>query len=117
MLRNAGFARVLVEMGEIRALDDERRPWRVGLKDPEAPERISGVLPLADCALTTSAGYGTRFDTAGRHHHLFDSASGTSADTCLSVSVTAPRATTADALATALAVAVRRTRLFFVLPR
>ena len=52
-----------------------------------------------------SSGRATRFDAAGRHHHLFDPATGRSADRCASVTVVAPRATTADALSTALAVA------------
>ena len=46
----------------------------------------------------------TRFSADGRHHHLFDPANGQSARGLAGVSVTAPRATAADALSTALAV-------------
>jgi thiamine biosynthesis lipoprotein len=63
------------------------------------------TVDTVDVAIATSSGRGTRFDAAGRHHHLFDPATGRSADRCASVTVVAPRATTADALSTALAVA------------
>ena len=45
------------------------------------------------------------FDAHGRFHHLFDPATGDSARLCFSASAVAPNAMTADALATALAVA------------
>ena len=45
------------------------------------------------------------FDADGLFHHLFDPATGRSAGQCLSASAVAPSAMTADALATALAVA------------
>lgn len=102
LLRDIGFEQVLVELGEIRGLGG--RPWRIGLEDPEARGRIKGTIPLVDGAVATSGGYGTLFEPSGRFHHLFDPATGDSADTCLSVSVMATDATTADAAATALAV-------------
>lgn len=102
LLRDAGFERVLVELGEIRGVG--KKPWRIGLEDPQAPGSVVETLPLADAALATSGGYGTRFDPVGRFHHLFDPATGDSARKCLSVSVSAPDATAADAAATALAV-------------
>jgi thiamine biosynthesis lipoprotein len=62
------------------------------------------TFDAADMAIATSSGFATRFDAAGRHHHLFDPATGQSAHRCASVTVVAPRATAADAMATALAV-------------
>ena len=61
-------------------------------------------LPLVDAALATSGGYGTWFDPAHRHHHIFDPATGRSAHRHATVSVTAPRAMVADALSTALTI-------------
>ena len=63
------------------------------------------TLDAVEVAIATSSGRATRFDAAGRHHHLFDPATGRSADRYASVTVVAARATTADALSTALAVA------------
>lgn len=105
LLRDAGMTGALIDLGEIRALDmPGSEPWRIGLKDPRDPGKISAELPLRNGALATSGGYGTRFDAAGRFHHLFDPATGRSADRCLSATAIAPTAAVADALATALAV-------------
>jgi FAD:protein FMN transferase len=107
LLRAAGFASVLVQLGETfaGAPRSEGKPWQVGVPDPFAPDRMIESIDAVDLAIATSSGRATRFDAAGRHHHLFDPATGRSADRCASVSVVAPRATTADALSTALAVA------------
>lgn len=106
LLRAQGMDRVMVDLGEIRALGlhPDGRPWRVGLKDPADETRLSETLELADRAVATSGGYGTRFDAAGRFTHLFDPATGHSARHWAAVTVTAPDATTADALSTALSV-------------
>ncbi len=105
LLRHEGLTTVLVDVGEIRALDGpDDGPWRIGLEDPRHPERTVASLPLAGAALATSGGYGMTFDSDGRFHHLFDPATGDSARRCLSASAIAPDAMTADALATALAV-------------
>ncbi len=107
LLRAAGFASVLVQLGETvaGAPRSEGRPWRVGIPDPFAPDRVLETLDAVEVAIATSSGRATRFDAAGRHHHLFDPATGRSADRYASVTVVAARATTADALSTALAVA------------
>jgi thiamine biosynthesis lipoprotein len=106
LLREAGYASVLVQLGETvaGAPRQDGRPWRIGIPDPFAPERVLEAFDAADVAVATSSSLATRFDAAGRHHHLFDPATGKSADRCASVTVLAPRATTADALSTALAI-------------
>jgi len=105
LLRSEGLDSVLIDLGETRALGahPDGRPWRVGLADPSAPARIALRLDLSDGALATSGGYGTVFDPSGRHTHLLDPRSGLSAPVRRSVSVLAPRAATADAASTALA--------------
>jgi len=99
LLRGAGLAHVLIDLGEVRALDGrpDGTPWRVALGAADGP-----TIDLTDRAVTTSRPDGTRF--GGHFHHLFDPATGRSADRATAVSVIAPRATTADALSTALAV-------------
>jgi thiamine biosynthesis lipoprotein len=103
-LRAQGFDHVLVNMGEMRALQGhaDGTPWRVGVADPDQPWHSFLTLPLFDRAIATSGGYGTAFDASGRHHHLFDPRRGSSANYYRSVSVIAPDATTADALSTGL---------------
>lgn len=103
MLRNAGLDRALVDMGEIRGLNDnEAAPaWRAGLTDPRSAETLLDTVLLQNDALATSGGYGTWLDSSGRHTHLFDPKTGKSPTLYQSVSVRAPRATTADALSTA----------------
>ena len=105
LLRNEGLDDVLVDLGEIRGLGRhaDGRPWTVGLKDPLEPGRIVDTLTLENQALASSAGAATRFDLRGRHHHLFDPHSGTSANRYLGITVIAPTATTADALSTGFA--------------
>jgi thiamine biosynthesis lipoprotein len=95
LLRRAGVRDVLIQLGETRALGHrpDGRPWRIGIADPRAPERIARRLPLANRAVATSGGYGARFDRLGRHHHLFDPATGRSAGHYLAVSVIAADAT------------------------
>jgi thiamine biosynthesis lipoprotein len=97
LLRAAGITSSLVDMGEIRALGDAGgHPWRVAVKPDGA------VLALADRAVATSAAEGFRFDPAGRFGHILDPRSGLPAAAAARATVTAPEATTADALATAL---------------
>lgn len=104
LLRAEGMDHVLIDLGETRALGPhpDGRPWRVGLADPADQGRIAAHVPLADMALATSGGYGTRFEASGRHNHLIDPRTGRSAPALRSVSVLACDATTADAASTAL---------------
>lgn len=105
LLRNEGFDHVVIELGETRVLGThpEGRPWRVGLRDSEGG--TGRTIELIDQSSATSGGYGTVFDPTGTHHHLFDPDTGLSAHRLAEVVVIAPRATDADALATALFVA------------
>jgi FAD:protein FMN transferase len=106
ILRDQGCDRILADMGcsELRANGRhvDGRPWRVGLADPRRPQTLAVTLDLCDRALCTSGGYGTKFEASGRFHHLFDPATGGSADHYIAVSVFAPSAMIADALSTAL---------------
>jgi thiamine biosynthesis lipoprotein len=106
LLRDAGFERVLVQLGETFAglPPEPGAPWRVGVPDPAEPNSLLATLELSERALATSSGIGTRFDAEGRHHHLLDPATGRSASRYRSVTVIAARATVADASSTALAI-------------
>ena len=106
LLRDAGFASVLVQLGETFAghPPSDGRPWRIGISDPFAPDRWIETVDAVDLAIATSSGHATRFDAAGRHHHLFDPSTGQCANRCASVTVLARDAATADALSTTLAI-------------
>lgn len=101
-LKAGGVDRVLVDMGELRALGrhPDGRSWRVGLKDPVSPGDVSQIIDLDDRAVASSGGYGTRFGVHGQLHHLFDPRTGTSSVHHAGVTVLAPSATLADGLST-----------------
>ena len=106
ILRTNGCDRVLADMGrsEIRLVGHrpDGETWHIGLADPLAPGRIAITLNLADRCISTSGGYGTKFEATGRYHHLFDTRTGTSAGHYIAVSVIAASTMVADALSTSL---------------
>jgi thiamine biosynthesis lipoprotein len=115
-LRAAGAARFLVNAGgDIRTGGDrgDDSPWTVAVRDPgaAAPSWDSaawdeGVMPetisLRDGAVATSGSYEVYFDSERRAHHIIAADTGRSPHATLSVTVTAPDAVAADALATAV---------------
>jgi thiamine biosynthesis lipoprotein len=89
--------------GDIRA-NGEKRPgvaWTVAVEDPAKTGDYPAVLGMRGGALATSGIYERYFDKSRRHNHLIAPATGNSAAR-LSVTVKAPTAMQADALATAL---------------
>jgi thiamine biosynthesis lipoprotein len=107
MLRNEGFESAVVDLGEYRTIGrhPDGRPWRIGIRDGRHAGNIDRTIELEDTALAVSGGYGTTFEASGRFHHLFDPRTGASANSLVDVAVIGPRATAADALATAIYVA------------
>lgn len=107
VLRGHGFDRMLVDMGEPRALSTkpDGSAWRIGVANPADPTHAVAELSLVDQAVSTSGGYGTLFDDAGRFTHLIDPRTGRTAPALLGVSVVADTATRADGLSTALLLA------------
>lgn len=106
LLQQAGARHVLVNLGEFRALGPkpDGQPWQIGVRDPDRIWHLLNRLPLSAGAIATSAASGQQFDAAGRHHHLFDPATGKNTQRYKSVSVWAPTAARADALSTAFTV-------------
>jgi thiamine biosynthesis lipoprotein len=90
--------------GDIGLLGSKQgRPWRIGVQHPRDPEGVLVTLEAADRAVVSSGDYERCFERDGRrYHHLFDPQTGYPAGRCQSVTVLAPRAVLADALATAL---------------
>jgi FAD:protein FMN transferase len=101
MFREAGARHTLINLGEFRATGpkEDGTAWRVGLRDPKSAWRLSTSVPITSGAIATSAGSGYRM---GDGHHILEPITGKSAPYYSSVSVTAPTATLADGLSTAL---------------
>ena len=113
VLRAHGFEKMLVDMGEPRALSTkpDGSAWRIGIANPADPTKTVTVLEVADQCVSTSGGYGTVFDPDGRFTHLFDTRTGGTAPALLGVSVVASTGTIADGLSTALLMAPEDRRL------
>lgn len=96
LLREAGFAHVLVDLGETRALGAraDGGAWRIALPDGTG-------LSFSGGALATSSGEATRFADNG-DHHIFDPTTGRPAMHWRWLSVAHPSALVADALSTGL---------------
>lgn len=107
VLRAHGFDKVLVDMGEPRALaaKPDGSAWRIGIANPADPTKAVTHVDVVDKAVATSGGYGTLFDDAGRFTHLIDPRTGRTAPALLGVSVIAHTAGQADGLSTALLLA------------
>lgn len=97
LLRAGGVTSTLADAGEIRALGrrPDGSPWQVGIAG--SGERID----LIDRAIATSSASGFRFGGTAGPGHILDPRSGLGECLHESVSVLAPEAATADALATA----------------
>lgn len=104
VLADHGFRSMLVDMGEPRALaaKPDGAGWRIGIADPADPAHAVAELTVVNKCISTSGGYGTLFDEAGRFTHLIDPRSGRTAPRLLGVSVVADTATRADGLSTAM---------------
>lgn len=107
VLRAHGFDRVLVDMGEPRALaaKPDGSAWRIGIANPADPARAVTEISVVDKCVSTSGGYGTVFDAEGRFTHLIDPRTGRTAPALAGVSVVASTATIADGLSTAMLMA------------
>jgi thiamine biosynthesis lipoprotein len=107
VLRAHGFDRMLVDMGEPRALSTkpDGSAWRIGIANPANPDSTVATLDVVDQCVSTSGGYGTLFDPAGAFTHLLDTRTGHTAPALLGVSVVASTGTVADGLSTAMLMA------------
>lgn len=81
-------------------------PWSVGIRHPRASADAEGdelieVLDLSDAAVCTSGDYERRTPGTADGHHIVDPRTGASANELASVTVVAPTAMVADAVATA----------------
>ncbi|NQV56093.1 MAG: FAD:protein FMN transferase [Rhodospirillales bacterium] len=99
LLRDHGFDRVLLQLGETFGIAPTDAPWRIGVEGwQNRPGDIT--VPLVSAAIATSMGNSTPL--GAQIHHIFDPRGGGPTGNYRSVSVVADRALTADALSTAI---------------
>jgi thiamine biosynthesis lipoprotein len=83
----------------VRGRNEHGRLWSVGIRHPRSEREVVETLSLTDGAVCTSGDYQRR--ASADVHHILDPGTGASASSVASVTVVAPSAMAADALATA----------------
>ncbi|MCL7957259.1 MAG: FAD:protein FMN transferase [marine benthic group bacterium] len=104
-LHDAGIHDFLLDAGgDIRAhgRPEPGRPWTVAIQDPDLGEDWPDVIALHRGAVATSGSYEFYFDPGRTRHHIVAGGDAKSPNELVSVTVCAPDAATADALATAV---------------
>jgi FAD:protein FMN transferase len=107
VLRQAGIKAGIVETtGELRTFGRKpgRKPWRIGVRHPRDPNGgLIGILRLDEAGVSTSGDYERFFMENGKRYcHILDPATGFPARRCISATIVAPDALTADAFDTAV---------------
>jgi thiamine biosynthesis lipoprotein len=101
ILQARGSSHALVTAGgDSRIIGDrDGRPWVVGIRHPDDPNKIVTRLPLVDTAMSTSGDYYRFFDENGvRYHHIIDPHTGHPASKVRSATILGPTATETDGL-------------------
>lgn len=112
VLRDHGFANMLVDMGELQAVSSrpDGTAWRIGIANPADQNSAISEIDVIDKAVATSGGYGTLFDQKGEFTHIIDPFTGRTAPQLLGVTVIADSATKANAFSTPLTLLPRERR-------
>jgi FAD:protein FMN transferase len=102
--------------GDIRVsgLAEGGRPWSIGVRDPRRAHVLPDRIELEQGAVATSGSYERYFDPEHRYHHIIEASAGRSPVESESVTVIAPAAMAADALATSLFIMPPAEALTFV---
>jgi len=105
----AGATGAMIDVGgDIRCFGKpagKKEQWTIGLQDPDTDGKILLKLKMNDAAVATSGHYRRFVLIDGKKHsHIINPAMGNSAKKLTSVSIIAPTAMAADALATATSV-------------
>jgi thiamine biosynthesis lipoprotein len=105
VLEEHGFQDYIVDGGgDIRLAGSKAgRPWKVGIADPRSPGELFSAISPERGAVVTSGDYERFFERDGtRYHHIIEPSTGRPARRSVAVTVIAPTAMEADALATGL---------------
>jgi thiamine biosynthesis lipoprotein len=103
-LRKRGIENFLVRLGgevKVHGKKEPGVPWIVGIQHPRLPSNLLVKLRVQNAAISTSGDYEKFFLREGeRYHHILVPSTGMPARECQSVTILAPSAMDADALAT-----------------
>jgi FAD:protein FMN transferase len=105
IVQSMGIAHASVTAGGDSRIIGDRfgRPWIVGIRHPDDPDRVIARIPMVDASISTSGDYERYFDEGGeRYHHIIDPGTGRSAGELRSVTIIGPDATTTDGLSTSV---------------
>lgn len=84
------------------------RPWRIGLRDPRAPDALLGTISLTDGVVASSGDYERCFVRDGRrYHHILDPRTGHCTSEVRGVALVAPGIDAVNGLGAAIMVAGR----------
>ncbi len=105
VLEARGAPRALVNGGGDVVAHSDGAPWRVGVRDPRAPERLLGVVELKNGAVAASGDYERYFERDGkRFHHILDPRTGYPAEGARGVTLVGPSAEAVNGLGPAIMV-------------
>jgi thiamine biosynthesis lipoprotein len=77
VLERSGIRRLLVNGGGDVLARSNGAPWRVGVRDPRAPDNLLGAIQLARGIVASSGDYERYFERDGRrYHHILDPRTG-----------------------------------------
>jgi thiamine biosynthesis lipoprotein len=105
LLLARGFTNIVVDGGGDLRVEgsDVDGPWTVNIAHPRQPDAVFETIRVGRGAVVTSGDYLRYFERDGvRYHHIIDPSTGWPASRSMAVTVIAPTATDADALATGL---------------
>lgn len=106
-LKARGVATALVDGGGdvVASAAPGAKPWRVGIRDPRAPQRLAGVVDITRGFVASSGDYERCFTRAGRSfHHVLDPRTGYPATGPHGVTLVADELEAVNGIGTALMV-------------
>ncbi|MDH4227108.1 MAG: FAD:protein FMN transferase [Deltaproteobacteria bacterium] len=106
VLKKSGVKWAIVHAGGDMYLYQDSRmmePFKIGVKNPLATDKLIGTLKVTAGAISTSGDYERFFEKDGkRYHHILDPATGFPADKCHAVTIVSEDPLLGDALSTAV---------------
>jgi thiamine biosynthesis lipoprotein len=106
MLKREGIDAGIVDAGgDLRAFGKKKDGdhWTIGIRHPEKPGKVITKFMIEGGAVATSGNYERYFmENEKKYHHIIDPKDGYPPDKCVSVTIIADNALTADALATGI---------------
>ncbi|MFC0776986.1 FAD:protein FMN transferase [Flavobacterium sp. HJSW_4] len=96
-------------------LQPDGRKWTIGVADPDAPSAVFSYMDISDRAVATSGNYEKYITIGGKKYsHTIDPKTGLPVTGIKSVTIIAPNAEFADAMATPISVMGIRAGLFLI---